>query len=228
MKKASLTHTYEELNNSLKTIVNVVNSGPNEYTIDSIADGTGPSGEITIKQSPIAGGKLAAYVNVTSIVIDVGTEKLITYAFSPVPNMRTARIKSAGSFDQRVFLGCTNLESVIYDRTCAANSGSWMFDGCTSLKFLDYGISSRFGGAAFKKCPLETIILRKTDGCCACDFTGSFPTFDYSPTIDEGGTGCTIYVPAALIDAYKSDTNWAAWDAYGTITWKTIEGSEYE
>lgn len=44
----------------------------------------------------------------------------------------------------------------------------------------------------------------------------------------NGGAGGEIYVPSALIDSYKSATNWSTVHGYGTITWKAIEGSQYE
>ena len=51
-----------------------------------------------------------------------------------------------------------------------------------------------------------------------------------------GGSGGEIYIPKVLYDHlgdgtssdYKAATNWSTVDARGTITWKQIEGSEYE
>ena len=45
---------------------------------------------------------------------------------------------------------------------------------------------------------------------------------------DSGGVGGEIYVPSSLISTYQSATNWSTIDGYGTITWKAIEGSQYE
>jgi len=44
----------------------------------------------------------------------------------------------------------------------------------------------------------------------------------------KGGSGCTIYVPQALVEDYKVANNWHTYYSYGTITFMPIEGSEYE
>ncbi len=49
-----------------------------------------------------------------------------------------------------------------------------------------------------------------------------------STPFDNGGTGGTIYVPEALKSSYQTATNWSTLNGYGTVTWKSIEGSAYE
>ena len=44
----------------------------------------------------------------------------------------------------------------------------------------------------------------------------------------SGGTGGTVYVPAALIESYQTATNWSTLYASGTCNFAAIEGSEYE
>lgn len=102
-----------------------------------------------------------------------------------------------------------------------------MFYDCKSLKTLDFGALTTNEGVdnyAFEGCSaLETIILRPSHVVRLVNpnaFNGS--------TFKNGGTGGEIYVPSALIDSYKSATNWSTVDGYGTITWKAIEGSQYE
>jgi hypothetical protein len=82
------------------------------------------------------------------------------------------------------------------------------FEGCTSLKFVDLASCkylSATGGSAnqFANCSsLETIILRSSTMCTLS------ATSIFTNTPIESGTGF-IYVPSALVDTYKSATNWS-------------------
>lgn len=77
---------------------------------------------------------------------------------------------------------------------------------------------------------LSTIIIRAT---AIPTLSGSL--FTNTP-FASGGTGGTIYISKVLYDHlgdgtfldYKAATNWSVIDAYGTITWAQIEGSQYE
>ena len=44
----------------------------------------------------------------------------------------------------------------------------------------------------------------------------------------SGKAGGTIYVPSALVSSYQSANNWSTLNGYGTVTWQSIEGSQYE
>ena len=99
-----------------------------------------------------------------------------------------------------------------------------MVSGCTALKKVDMHSGNLAGYTCFSGATaLTTLILRHE----------SVPTmhgvnvFNNTP-FAQGGAGGTIYVPEALIDSYKEATNWSTLDGYGTITWKAIEGSEYD
>ena len=79
---------------------------------------------------------------------------------------------------------------------------------------------------------LKTLVLRKTDGVTELWSSSALSGTPY----DNGGTGGTIYIPKALYDHlgdgseldYKAAANWSVYDAYGTITWACLEGSDYE
>ncbi len=125
-----------------------------------------------------------------------------------------------------VFTGCIALEEYVMERDSRTTAlDTQLFNGCTALKYFDGSVNfATINNKAFEGCTaLKTIVLRRTSApvtLVANAFINS--------SLAEGGTGCTIYVPEALIEQYPIATNWAVWDAYGTITWKSIEGSEYE
>lgn len=105
-----------------------------------------------------------------------------------------------------------------------------VFKNATKLSIVDFRVG--ISGYCFQNCSaLKTLIMRDT---VIQTLSGTYP-FAGSP-FASGGSGGTIYIPKALYDHlgdgsaldYKSATNWATYDAYGTITWAQIEGSQYE
>ena len=81
--------------------------------------------------------------------------------------------------------------------------GGSCFDGCSKLKKVDMlgGDKSSIANYAFSSCPvLETLIIRGTDGVTSLGAASK---------IDQC-TNITVYVPDALVDAYKAATNWSA------------------
>lgn len=99
------------------------------------------------------------------------------------------------------------------------------FRNCSALKVVDIGVSSAIGSAAFPSCPLlKTIVIRRTDGVCSLLGINTFNSTPFA----SGGTGGTVYVPQALIESYKTATNWSTLYAAGTCNFVALEGSEYE
>lgn len=128
-----------------------------------------------------------------------------------------------------MFQGCTALEEVKMPYFSFAGAGA-IFNGCTSLRHVD--MLGRIGNNFFNNCAeLKTIVIRSSN----VGALSNVSAFTGTP-FASGGSGGTIYIPKALYDElgtgstndYKAATNWSMIDAYGTITWAQIEGSEYE
>ena len=86
--------------------------------------------------------------------------------------------------------------------TSAANSSFRNSKGITSV---DFAIASKVDNLAFYFCNgLETLILRKADKICTLQNTNAL-----SSTKIANGTGY-IYVPRALLEDYKTATNWSS------------------
>ena len=49
-----------------------------------------------------------------------------------------------------------------------------------------------------------------------------------TPLRGRNGLTAKIYVPQALIDAYKAASVWTTINGYGYVEWLPIEGSPYE
>ena len=148
------------------------------------------------------------------------------------------------------FYYCTSLTTV-YMPKC--NTGTHMFDHCTSLKkiaffwdssvasaskgmngngFLncsvlevaDCGYVNSVGATEFKTSPkFVTLILRRSTAATLSNKSA----FDGTP-FASGGTGGTMHVRKSLIATYKSATNWTTVLGYANNMILPIEGSYYE
>lgn len=105
------------------------------------------------------------------------------YTFQSCSALRTANLPAATSVGNNVFVDCTSLTSV--NLVACSSIGTSAFQKCISLTSLTLGYSSvtKLNNInAFNSTPMSVSTL-----------TGSFGS---------------IYVPASLVDAYKSATNW--------------------
>ena len=123
------------------------------------------------------------------------------------------------------FRGATAMTLCVFPKLVA--TGNDMFWNCSNLEIADFGaLSSNLGFEAYtfeNASKLTTLILRPNH-VVKLNNVNAFNGTPYR----NGGTGGEIYVPSAQIENYKSATNWSTVDGYGTITWKAIEGSQYE
>lgn len=103
---------------------------------------------------------------------------------------------------------------------------------CSKLSVVDICLTSDKIDNVFQTCPLLNNIIIRQDSIIELY---NITAFDGTP-FASGGSGGTIYIPESLYNHlndgtsfdYKSASNWATIDGYGTITWAKIEGSYYE
>jgi hypothetical protein len=94
------------------------------------------------------------------------------------------------------------------------------FEKCSALEFLDLPLCAASGAYGFFGCKkLKTLVLR-SEKIFRMDNINCF-----SETPFRNGEGGTVYVPQALVESYKTATNWNAMES---VTFLPIEGSEYE
>ena len=82
----------------------------------------------------------------------------------------------------------------------ATSIGDYAFDSCSSLTSVSFPNATSIGQYAFRSCSgLTTIYVgTESDTVCTLSSTNAIP----SSVTD-------IYVPASLVDSYKSATNWS-------------------
>lgn len=112
------------------------------------------------------------------------------------------------------------------------NNGA--FNGANAIELIDLGLVGWIPNQTFQNCSsLTKLILRRADGVSSMAGVAVLAT---GTPFKNGGSGGEVYIPKAMYDHlgdgtsldYKSNTNWATIDGYGTITWRTLEGSAYE
>lgn len=171
---------------------------------------------------------------------------LPTSAFNGCSNLTSIDLPNLTSIGAYCFSGCSKLEHARFDKLTSVATNGYCFQNTTnlsvlvlkSLKTLDqrafYGSSglqtvdlvsaTSIGYNCFQQSKkLKTLILRSPTVCTLVDnmqdtpFGGAY-----------GTTYGTIYVPQALIESYRTATNWSSLVAEGKNTLLPIEGSIYE
>lgn len=99
------------------------------------------------------------------------------------------------------FANCNKLTSATFKKVTEAKGQS--FAACTSLETVDFYVLEKLDDAFSGLSNLKTVILRGSTVVGV-----SFSCFNNTPI--TSGTGY-IYVPSALLDTYKSATNWSAY-----------------
>ena len=138
------------------------------------------------------------------------------YAFQDCARLTTADFPAATSIDGNAFDNCS-LSTVNFPAVTSIGSG--VFFNC-SLTTVDLPALTSLGSGVFTyNSSLTAVILRNTEKVC----TMSGNAFSNTPI--ARGTGY-IYVPKALVDTYKSATNWSTFAAqFRALEDYTVDGT---
>ena len=149
--------------------------------------------------------------------------KLANYALQNRKDLKSATFPNVKNIGASVFGGADKLESVRCPKATSAQTN--VFSNCFALIEVDLGSVYSVPANAFSNAKvLKNIVLRRASTPTTLSNTNAFVGTPYAAS----GTGGTIYVPEALIEAYKTATNWSAIYSYGNCEFVAIEGSEYE
>ena len=161
--------------------------------------------------------------NMLNIANFPACKKIYNYAFAYCTNLTSVSFPACTSIEQSAFTscskklvnvnfpactnignyafnGCKSLTSVNFP--ACTNIGNYAFSSCTNLKSVNFPVCINIGSNAFYKCTsLATLILGNSSICTLVNSNA------FTSTPIKSGTGY-IYVPASLVDAYKTATNW--------------------
>lgn len=128
-----------------------------------------------------------------ALISDIGTNFPATYKNTVATKIRNV-----------CFNGYTKLVSVEFP--VVTSVGTQAFQNCISLKRADFDVLTNINIWAFNVCrALEALIIR-TNSICTLAGTNAFA----NNSGIAAGTGY-VYVPSALVDSYKSATNWSTY-----------------
>lgn len=124
-------------------------------------------------------------------------------AFNTCNKLTDADFPNTTTIGQNAFYMCAQLVNTNFPSVTTI--GATAFAACGKLTKLDFPSVTSIMTSAFSNCSLlETLIIR-SDSVCTLSNTNALAS-----TPIAKGTGY-IYVPSALVNSYKSATNWSAY-----------------
>ena len=199
-KKASAVVSIPEREIALQDITIDTNG---IYTADDGYDGFG---QVTVE---VAGStnteseEVAGLLGNTMTVLDNSlVTTLRTRACQGATKLATVNLPMVTSLGSYAFYQCSGLISFHLPKLTSVSTQTWY--SCTKLQHADCGQLGNIPAQTFNACSaLTELILRKTSSICTLSNVNGV---NNSPI--GKGTGY-VYVPSALIDAYKTATNWS-------------------
>lgn len=136
------------------------------------------------------------------------------YGLSYCTNLRTVTLNNCTSISNSALRDCQTLEEFVGPKVTFV--GSNCFTNCFALESVRIGEqasgSATIESGAFTNCyALETLVL-PFDTVCVLNSTTAFNNTPMASTQYTGNYG-KIYVPASLINAYRSASNWSMYAA---------------
>lgn len=175
----------------------------------------------------------ADFLTASSKTVEIYNDKLTNtlgaYAFYERSNVTKIELPNIQYLKERCFYGCENLTTLLLPNL-AGYTYQYMAAGCSALVDVDIHNASFVSSYAFQNCTsLKKLDLHKVDTIATYAFTGAtkFDTLiirtDTVPTlsgtnaftntkIKSGGTGY-IYVKSALLENFKTATNWSSFSS---------------
>lgn len=127
------------------------------------------------------------------------------YSFYNCTSLQTINCPNINTIGESLFRDCSSLTELVFLE--ATSIGTYGVRACTSLTRADFSKLATIGNNAFlESSALVTLIIR-TDSVCKMNNVNSL----LSTPIAEG-TGY-VYVPASLLEDYKSASNWSTYAA---------------
>ena len=123
-------------------------------------------------------------------------------AFNSCRSLTEVSFPKATSIGGNVFESCSGLTSVSLPK--AKSIGEYAFRYCSSLTEVSFPVVTSIDGYAFQYCSSLTTIYVGTESDTVCTLSNTL-AFNNCTNL------ANIYVPAKLVDKYKSATNWSSY-----------------
>lgn len=203
------------------------------YSFEEIVTKTQPSGAIDLTGIKTPEHCLQYFGSITRVQGKLAEGSRTYMAFANMAGLTSACIIAPNpvNYGHATFIDSSNLVTAVFitsENTEVQN----LFNGCRNLERADILVKKLRTNTFYNCSKCNLIVLRKSSSICELENLGAINMTAFK----NGGAGGEIYIPKVLYDHlgdgsaldYKSASNWATIDGYGTITWKQIEGSIYE
>ena len=124
------------------------------------------------------------------------------YAFSSCSSLTEVSFPNAIGIGEYAFYKCSSLTSVSIPK--ATSIDTYAFYYCSSLTEVSFPNVTSIGNYAFYSCSKLTTIYVGTNTSTVC-------TLSSTNALNNCTSLTNIYVPASLVDSYKSATNWSSY-----------------
>ena len=138
--------------------------------------------------------------------------------FNYCTSLTEVNLPSLKSVGYTGFSYCTSLTSV--NLTNLTSVGSYGFNNCTSLTSINLPNLKSVGGGGFSNCRKLIKLVMRIEQLVTI---GNSNAFESTPI--ASGTGF-IYVPSALVESYKTATNWSVYaNQFRALEDYTVDGT---
>jgi hypothetical protein len=212
-----------------KVLIDLTNDSVTPETLAEGITAHDKSGAVIVG-TMASGGETQAYGfldnTITAIVSDVTS--VVAYACRGLSKLKTVDLPNATSIGTYAFYYCTAMTRITAPKVTTLNTYAFYnsdklasvnfplattiptqcFYSCSILSKADFGAAKSIAANALVYCEaLTALILRRADAICTLANKNAL-----TDTAIANGTGY-VYVPAALIETYKTASNWSTYAA---------------
>ena len=197
---------YEESDvKAIAAAIRAKNGGTDTYKLSEMAQ--------AVTDIPSGGGDIDGLIDRTITSVKSQVTKIGAYAFAGCTSLQSIEFKKATSVGEGAFQQCISLTGLSDDTLCSATSiGYSAFRECYYISHITLPAVTSIGSLAFMNCTsLQSITLPNTTQVCTLVNTSAFGGTKLDSTMSFISASGKIYVPASLVNSYKSATNWSTY-----------------
>jgi hypothetical protein len=135
-----------------------------------------------------------------------------SYAFQKCTSLTSVSFPAVITINSQAFNACSSLTFVSFPT--ATSIGSYAFNGCTNLTSISFPAAKTIGGDAFRGCTKLSQFYLTGPSLCALSNSNVFRSTPYAGYSALFSGTPWIYVPASLVSAYQTATNWTYFSSY--------------
>lgn len=146
----------------------------------------------------------------TKVVLDICTN-IGESSFNGCTNVTEVKLPALTALGAGVFEKVNKVTSFYFPNLTTMNSWGYTFNQCSGATRMYFPkLTNKIGSHDFDNCNQMTTLILGASSVCTL---GSTNAFTKTPIALYNNKVGYVYVPRALVDSYKSETNWSAYAA---------------